>query len=87
MEKKVREREKATARGQGSVCEGTFLGLCEERDKVWNQTHFLLLQKKTSGEQVLQPAVVVRETRCKSIGNCALYRSLGNITLRLTEQG
>lgn len=34
MEKKVRERENATARGQGSVCEGTFLGLCEERDKV-----------------------------------------------------
>lgn len=42
--------------------------------KFESQTHFLLLQKKTSGEQVLQPAVVVRETRCKSIGNCALYR-------------
>lgn len=32
--KRRSEKEKATARGQGSVCEGTFLGLCEERDKV-----------------------------------------------------
>lgn len=34
MEKKAREREKARARRQGSVCEGTFFGLCVERDKV-----------------------------------------------------
>ena len=53
---------------EGCVCEGTFFGIVREREmlteksttKFESQALFPLLWNKTSGEQVLQTAVVER---------------------------
>lgn len=53
--------------------------------KFESRAHFLLLRKETCGEQVLEPAVVEKGKRRKSIGKCSLYRSPRGITAQGVE--